>query len=194
MKLITPDSLVRPSALTAYEEMGNYCLEPKIDGSWCELRIEKTPRFISSGDREFASGFIDKQITSIVLPNSLLGTRILCELETHTAWSTKRRASRGHTIAHLYAITQLRNKDIRTLPYQENRKILEDIHATLNDDVKRFLFLMLQVRESFVSNYTRFKNNICWEGAVLKRLDKNIVPQKSGRLKGWIKVKDFPNV
>lgn len=194
MKLITPDALVRPSALPYFEKLGNFYLEPKIDGSWCNLIIDRKIKLISSGNREFASGFVDNQITSSEFPPNLFGTKIICELETHTDWSTKRRKERGFVICHSHTIVSLRNKDMTNLRYDKNKEILFDIFSSLNEDLRKIFLVVAHADKDFAENYKKFKREICYEGAVLKSFAKDVAAPKNGRLKHWIKVKDFPCV
>ena len=194
MKLITPDSLVRPSALRHFEKLGNFYLEPKIDGSWCLLIIERKIKLISSGNREFAPGFVDQQIMSSEFHPSLFGTKILCELETHTDWSTQRRRNRGFVICHNHTVVSFKNKDMTNIRYDKNKEILRDIASSFRDDLSRIFLTMPYVDKNFEENYKEFKKEVCYEGAVLKNFSKDIIAPKNGRLKHWIKVKDFPSV
>jgi hypothetical protein len=190
MKLITPNECLRPPALKLFEKQeGLWVLEPKLDGSYCELEIDaRGHAYYTTSSGLLFSKKVLKNLDSVVWRKELYNSSFVCEIETHTHWSVERSAKRGFVIGHVHTLLSHDGEDATKRSYRENISHLRELMCFFDE---RIFFPVRRAYSSFESAYERYKKEVCYEGAVLKRLDMCIVPPRNGRLKHWYKIKDF---
>lgn len=190
MKLITPDKCLRPSSLDLFEEQRDrWILEPKIDGSWCLLEINEKgrARYTTSSGNLFTKNVL-KNLNNVTFSRELRDSSFICELETHTNWSVTRSLARGYVIGHIHTLLTLQGESFVLRPYRESKAKLSEIFRFF---IGTPFVLGKSAHKDFVSAFKSFTKDVCYEGAVIKRLDMNILPTKNGRLKHWYKIKEF---
>jgi len=182
-----PSSCTRPCVLPAYEKTGRFVIEPKFDGMFCMIEVDSfgSFNFFTRGHRRisdtFTSSLRDLKISE------LKDSMFLCELEALRPWSKKRVAERSYTIADVYDVFMLHNRDVRKESFEKRRTILAE---TMSID-SRFLKVVEQSDKNFLSFYERFRN-LGYEGCVLKEKNANgFSHNKDGKVKTQIKVKEF---
>lgn len=123
----------------------------------------------------------------IGLETGLLSTVLIGELESGTQASIVRNLKLSHKRVWAFDVIRLLGNDIKVLPYEQRRQLLEIALRHAPDGIK----LVKRVTSGF-SSFFQDVNRSGGEGLVLKRLGRKYAPQGAdGKTDDWIRCKRF---
>lgn len=172
-------------------EGGEWVAEPKIDGQWCCVFVDGSGRVSLIKSRW---GKVKNDATT----DGLLGRRIfpgdtvlIGELEAGSEWATREYAKIGHRRVHLFDVVKFAGADVRSMPLNERRELLEmRLEGMCCAD--HFFPIVQQWHEAFSMHYQEVVY-LGGEGLMLKRADSPYMadrPDSKGKKTGnWVKAK-----
>lgn len=172
-----------PNDLNAFEN-NSWIGEHKYDGIWCLIETNQEGSIVRLSTR---TGMLISS-SSIVGVNTYAPQALFAaELEATTDSSLKSIENRGWQQAYLFDIIRLCNKDIRNLPLEKRRELLELAFKKIDS---KHLVISKQTQYQFKSFFFNALTHQSVEGIVLKRLGSKYKAHDSrGKTHDWVRVK-----
>lgn len=177
-----------PNDLNAFEnnsfENSRWVAEYKYDGIWCLIETDQDGKIIRISTR---TGVLISDSPLIGIDTYAPQALFTAELEAATDSALKAVTNRGWQQAYLFDIIRLCDKDIRALPFEKRRELLELAFKKIDD---KHLAISDQVYSQFKGFFFDAIQHQAVEGIVLKRLGSVYKAQDSrGKTHNWIRVK-----
>lgn len=192
-----PKKDINPKDLGTYEAVpsffpgmpGRWVLEPKLDGMWVEVCVEKYALSFKSRRSIEPETVYTEGLSNIRLPLPV-GTIFCGELEAGTDRATKAFESSGFYSLHLFDIIQLGEESLRDKPQYERRQTLEFLYKEiqfLTMHIPGRIQLVPSMSNLFAQRYDYYVKN-GGEGVVLKDIT---APYSSGKTDNMVRCKEW---
>ncbi len=186
---------IEPGALAEYERRGDYVVEAKVDGMWCELTVgdpaHGKPHRLNSRDAKTGpvsgSNLGDIHLQPLPLPE---GSIIIGELEAATEWATMQAQMRGFRRLHLFDIYYIPGMVIgKQMLWKDRNSVLSDLLEAIGGSEKS-RFVSIPLGRCDFGRFYDLSIEHGYEGVVLKPVKSMYHTTRSdGKTDAWARCK-----